>query len=197
MQIKFLVLACLFFQQQTAAADYIEVITGGIRAGTVVTKEVFSTFEGISKILIGSFAKKDFERALRGGHAIYLDEDRKVHKAVVPTIVPFKIEVTGAKVRFENGAEVIDNATRSAKALFDGEVEAKTLVRERKIMRDDFGRLQNPAPGQRYVFEVEYRCLDDRGSFVREGKKAQAHQMNNIVLSCLDVPSVYNGKFGQ
>lgn len=197
MKSKYLILACLFISKQTAAADYIEMITGGIRAGTAVIGEARNVLGGVAKDIIGASAKKGFERAIEGGHTIYLDEDRKVHKAVVPTIVPFKIEVTGAKVQFENGVVEIDNATRSAKALFDREAEAKTLVRERTIMRDEFGRLQNPAPGQRYVFEVKYRCLDDRGSVVREGKKAQAHQMNNIVLSCLDIPSVYKGKFGQ
>lgn len=197
MKYKYLILSFMFVCKQISAADYIDVVTKGVRAGTAVTKEVYNTFEGISKSIIGALAKRDFERAIRGGHAIYLQEDKQVRATVVPTIVPFAIDVTRAEIRSENGVTQTENATRSAKNLFNGKPDAKTLVRERKFMRNDFGRLQNPDPGARYVLEVWYRCLDDRGSEVGNTHHAQAHQMNNIRLSCLDIPSVYKGKFTQ
>lgn len=195
MKRNFLILALAFTCQQTYAADYIDTITGGIRTGTAITREVYSTFEGIAKSVIGALAKRDFERAIRGGHSIYLQEDRQVCSTVVPRVVPFTIDVTEAAIRSENGITQTENATRSAKTLFNGKPDAKTLVRERKFMRDDFGRLQNPDPGARYVLDVWYRCLDDQKSVVGELHHAEAHQLNNITLSCLDVPSVYKGKF--
>lgn len=185
----------MFSHQNIFATDF-DAIVGGVKAGTALVGNVYETFRGIADKIRESSERRRFEQAIRGGFAIYLGEDKSSRTSVRPVIVPFAIDVVKATVRSEDGKLETENATRSAKKIFDGELEEKTLVRKRKFMRNEFGYVNDPSPGQRKVLDIWYRCLDDRKSVVSDNRHEQAHEMNNIELSCKDVTSVYKGKLG-
>ncbi len=190
-----LVISCIFSYQNLFATDF-DAIVRGVKAGTSLVGNAYETLSGITGSIRENNERRRFEHAIRGGFSIYLGEDKSSRTSVRPVIVPFAIDVVKATVRSEDGKLETENATRSAKKIFDGELEEKTLVRKRKFMRNEFGYVNDPSPGQRKVLDIWYRCLDDRKFVVSDNRHEQAHEMNNIELSCKDVPSVYKGKLG-
>lgn len=173
-------------------------ITRGIKLGVSLVGNVYDTFQGIAQRVRESTERRRFEAAIRGGHAIYLDEDKASRTAVRPLAVPFHIDVTRAVFSSRDGQSETEHATRSAQKIFNKpqQLEGKVLVRKRTFARDDFGDVDDPAPGKKKVLDIWYRCLDDRFRPVAENLHARAHEMNNIELSCRNIPSVYRGKVG-
>lgn len=195
LKVKISIFALVFSCEKAFGSDF-EAIVACIKAGTSLVGSAYNTGKDIADKIRESSERRRFEQAIRGGFSVYLQEDKSSRNSVRPLVVPFSIDVIRATVRSQDGVLESDNATRSAKGIFNGELEEKTLVRKRKFMRDEFGCVKDPAPGQRKLLDVWYRCLDDRKVPVSGDRHAQAHEMNNIELSCKDVPSVYKGKFG-
>ena len=173
-------------------------ITRGIKSGVSLVGSVYETFQGIAQKIRESSERRRFEAAIRGGHAIYLDEDKSSRTSVRPFVVPFHIDVTRAMFSSKDGQSETEHATRSAQKIFNNpqQLEGKVLVRKRTFARDDFGDVDDPAPGKKKVLDIWYRCLDDRFLPAAEDLHARAHEMNNIELSCKNIPSVYRGRFG-
>lgn len=139
--------------------------------------------------------KEKFREALSGGYSIYLDEQRSNRMNVAPVVIPYKIKVTEAVFRAEDGKTERENATRSAISIFDGELEKEVLVRKRTFGRDEFGRVDDPAKGVKKLVEILYDCMDHNGKKVGTSKKASAPEMRNVKLSCKDIPSYFGGEF--
>jgi len=139
--------------------------------------------------------KEKFREALSGGYSIYLDEQRSNRMNVAPVVIPYKIKVTEAVFRAEDGKTERENATRSAVSIFDGALEKEVLVRKRTFGRDEFGRVDDPAKGVKKLVEILYECMDHNGKKVGTSKRASAPEMRNVKLSCKDIPSYFGGDF--
>ena len=137
--------------------------------------------------------KEKFREALSGGYSIYLDEQRSNRMSVAPVVIPYKIKVTEAVFRAEDGKTERENATHSAMSIFDGELEKEVLVRKRTFARDEFGRVDDPAKGVKKLVEILYDCMDHNGKKVGTSKRASAPEMRNVKLSCKDIPSYFGG----